>query len=122
MAQLPQVAQPIGIYPSFITKTTETLVLREKVFSLSGDSFDITNTHGTTFMKIKGRHMSISGRKSVYDMAGNHMYDIVKEHLHLHSTYSAEDLNKNKILTIKSSMKRQCSAFQVPALHYAEDA
>jgi len=120
MAQLPQVAQPIGIYQNFIAKTTETLVLKEKVLSLSRDSFDVTNTHGIPFMKIKGRHMSISGRKSVYDMAGNHMYDIVKEHLHLHSTYVAEDPNKNKILTIKSSFKRECSTFQTPALHNTE--
>ncbi|KAG5982848.1 hypothetical protein E4U55_001255 [Claviceps digitariae] len=105
MAQLPQVAPPIGIYQNFIAKTTETLVLKEKVLSLSGDSFDITNAQGTAFMKIKGRHMSISGRKSVYDMAGNHMYDIIKEHFHLHSTYAAEDPNKNKIITIKSSIQ-----------------
>ncbi|KAG5987701.1 hypothetical protein E4U54_004897 [Claviceps lovelessii] len=112
MAHLPPVAQPLGIYQNFIAKTTETLVLKEKVLSLSGDSFDITNAHGTPFMKIKGRHLSISGRKSVYDMAGNHMYDIVKEHFHLHSTYAAEDPNKNKFLTVKSSLKRQYSSFQ----------
>ncbi|KAK2612276.1 hypothetical protein QQS21_001702 [Conoideocrella luteorostrata] len=105
MAQLQPVAQPIGIYQNFIAKTTETLVLKEKVMSLSGDSFDITNTQGMPFMKIKGKHMSLSGRKSVFDMAGNHLYDIVKEHFHLHATYAAEDPNGTKLLTIKSSMK-----------------
>ncbi|KAG5935597.1 hypothetical protein E4U53_000408 [Claviceps sorghi] len=105
MAQLPQVTQPIGIFQNFIAKTTETLILKEKVMSVTGDSFDITNVHGTPFMKIKGRYMSMSGRKSVYDMAGNHLYDIVKEHFHLHATYAAEDPNKNKILTVKSSIR-----------------
>lgn len=105
MAELPPVPGVIGVFQNFIAKTTETLILKEKVLSLSGDSFDITNTQGNAFMKIKGRHMTISGRKSVYDMHNNHLYDIVKEHFHLHSTYVAEDPNGKKFLSVKSSIK-----------------
>lgn len=105
MAQLPPVPEPIGIFQNFVAKTPETLVLKEKVMSLSGDSFDITNAQGTPFMKIKGKHMTISGRKSVYDMHDNHLYDIVKEHFHLHSTYAAEDPSGKKVLSVKSSLK-----------------
>jgi uncharacterized protein YxjI len=113
MAQLPPVAEPIGVYQNFIAKTTETLILKEKVLSLSGDSFDITNAQGVAFMKIKGRHMTISGRKSVYDMHNNHLYDIVKEHLHIHSTYAAQDPSGKKFLSIKNSIKRTVTSIVI---------
>lgn len=111
MAQLPPVAQPVGVFPNFVAKTTETLVLKEKVLSLSGDSFDITNTQGMPFMKIQGRHMTMSGRKSVFDLSGNHLYDIVRQHWHIHTTFAAEDPHGSVFLTIKNSLKRNFPAF-----------
>lgn len=121
MAQLQPVRNQIGVFPNFVARTTETLVLREKVMSLSGDSFDITNAAGQKFMKIQGKHMTLSGRKSVYDMNNNHLYDLVKGHFHIHSTYTAEDPQGKKILEIKSSFKRKClhiySAKILPFLH-----
>lgn len=39
MAALIQAAQPIGIFPQFFAKGTEVLILKEKVFSFTGDSF-----------------------------------------------------------------------------------
>lgn len=47
--------------------------------------------------------MSLSGRKSVFDMAGNHLFDIVKEHLHIHTTFAAVDPHGKKLLEVKSS-------------------
>lgn len=108
MAQLPPVQRPIGIFANFIAKYGETLILKEKLMSLSGDSFDIKLANGQPIFKVQGRHMTISGRKSVSDMSGNHLFDIVKEHLHIHSTYVAEDPQGKKILEIKNSFK--CSA------------
>lgn len=103
---LPQVRQPIGQFNSLIAQRCETIVLKEKVLSLSGDSFDIKTADGAPLLKVKGKHMTISGRKSVYDLADNHLFDIVKEHFHLHSTYAAEDPTGKKFLEIKSSLKR----------------
>ncbi len=105
--QLPPLAQPIGQFNATIARNTETIVLKEKVLSLSGDSFDIKNLQGQPFLKVKGRLASISGRKSVYDMADQHLFDITKEHFHLHSTYVAETPDKHKFLEIKSSIKRE---------------
>lgn len=34
--------------------------------------------------------MSISGRKKVSDMAGVHLFSIVKEHMHIHTTFAVE--------------------------------
>ncbi|PMB67313.1 Protein LURP-one-related 10 [Beauveria bassiana] len=105
--QLPPLPQPIGQFSATIARGTETIVLKEKVLSLSGDSFDIKTISGQPLFKVQGRHATISGRKSVYDMAGNHLFDLCKEHFHLHATYVAETPDKHKFLEIKSSIKRE---------------
>ena len=102
---LPPVPQALGIWHQFIARQTETLVLREKVMSLSGDSYDITLASGQPILRIQGKTMSISGRKNVFDMAGNHLFDIIKEPLHLHATFCAVEPREggNKLLVVKSS-------------------
>jgi len=107
--QLAPAPQPIGVWNQFIARQSETLILREKVLSLSGDSFDITLQNGQPILKVQGKVMSISGRKSVYDMAGNHLFDIVKELLHIHATYAAIDPSGRKLLEVKSSFARKSS-------------
>lgn len=103
--QLPALPEPIGQFNTTIAHTTETLVLKEKVLSLSGDSFDIKNINGQDVLKVKGRHATIHDRKAVYDAAGTHLFDIYKEHFHLHTTYAAATPEKHKFLEIKSSIK-----------------
>ncbi|KAH8175181.1 LURP-one-related domain-containing protein [Sarocladium implicatum] len=105
MAQLPPLPRPIGIFEPWIAKASETLVLTEKVMSLTGDSFDIKTIGGQPIFKIKGRKMTVSGRKTVTDMHENHLFDIVKELLHIHTTFAAEDPSGKKILEVKSSFK-----------------
>ncbi|KAB8259433.1 tubby C-terminal-like domain-containing protein [Aspergillus pseudonomiae] len=102
--QLPPVPAPVAIMDQFIAPQTETLVLKEKVLSLSGDSFDVKLASGQPIFQIKAKHMSVSGRKSVFDMAGNHLFDLVKEHLHIHSTFAAQAPDGRKLLEVKSSL------------------
>jgi len=101
--QLPPAPKPVAIIDQFIARQTETLALKEKVLSLSGDSFDVKLANGQPIFQIKSKHMSISGRKSVLDMAGHHLFDIVKEHLHIHTTFAAEDPQGKKVLEVKSN-------------------
>jgi uncharacterized protein YxjI len=101
--QLNPVPQPIGVFPHFTARQTETLILREKVMSLTGDSFEIKLASGHPLLKVQGKVMSISGRKTVTDMANNHLFDIVKEHLHIHTTFAAQNAQGQKILEVKSS-------------------
>lgn len=51
--------------------------------------------------------MSISGRKKVMDMQGNHLFSIIKEHFHIHATYAVESAAGEKIMEVKSSFKRK---------------
>lgn len=99
--------QPIGVFQQFIAQQPETIVLKEKVMSLTGDSFSIKLANGTPLFQVEGRVMSISGRKTVRDMAGNHMFDIVREHLHIHTTFAIENPQGQKIMEVKSKFQRE---------------
>jgi uncharacterized protein YxjI len=107
MASLAAVPQPIALFPQFIAQAPETLVLKEHVLSLSGDSFSIKLANGTPILQVEGKVMSISGRKKVSDMQGNHLFSIVKEHLHIHATYVVESANGQKLVEVKSGFKRE---------------
>jgi len=101
---LAQVPQPIAIFDQFIAKETQTIILREKVLSFSGDSFEIKLLGGDPILRVHGKWLTISGRKKVTDANGKHLFDIVKEHLHLFTTYAAEDPHGKKILEVKSDL------------------
>jgi uncharacterized protein YxjI len=105
--QLQTAPHQVGVFKNFIANQTETLVLKEKVMSLTGDSFDIKLANGQPILKVEGKVMSISGRKKVFDMNGNHLFSIVKELLHIHATYAVEDPNGVKIMEVKNSFKRE---------------
>lgn len=103
MALLPPVPKPIGVFPQFFAQQPETIVLKEHVLSLTGDSFSIKLANGTPILQVEGKVMSISGRKKVSDMAGNHLFNIVKEHFHIHTTFAVEDPQGKKLMEVKSS-------------------
>jgi len=105
MAALAPAPQTIGIFSQFFAAGPETLVMKEKVLSLTGDSFSIKLANGTPVLKVEGKLMSISGRKKMFDMQGKHVCSIVKEHFHIHTTYAVEDANGAKIMQVKSNFK-----------------
>jgi hypothetical protein len=110
MAQPPQLApmpHQIGIFDHCVGMQTETMVLREKVLSLTGDSFEIKLLNGTPILRVQGKLMSISGRKSVFDMAGNHLFDITRERFHIHTTFALEHPNGSKFMEVKSKFARR---------------
>ena len=107
--QLAPMAQPVGMFDAFIARQSETFILREKAWSLSGDSFEIKLRNGQPLIQVKGSVMSWSGRKTVTDMAGNHLFDICQEYLHWHTTYvlkSPDDVTK--LMEVKSKFAREC--------------
>ncbi|KAJ5191923.1 uncharacterized protein N7498_010908 [Penicillium cinerascens] len=101
---LDPVVEPIAIFEQFVSSEPQTLVLREKVLSVSGDSFEIKLADGQPILKVHGAWVSLSGRKKVEDAHGKHLFDIVKEHLHLHSTYAIEDPHHKKVCEVKSNL------------------
>ncbi|KAJ5855568.1 uncharacterized protein N7529_009512 [Penicillium soppii] len=102
---LAPVVEPIAIFDQFVSQEPQTIVLKEKVLSVSGDSFEIKLANGQPFLKVHGAWISISGRKKVEDANGNHLFDIVKELLHIHTTYAIEDTHRKKICEVKSNLR-----------------
>ncbi|KAF3905963.1 hypothetical protein ABW21_db0202552 [Orbilia brochopaga] len=96
------VAQQIALFPQFVATKTESLLLREKVFSFSGDSFDITTLEKVPVFKVQGKKMSLSGRKIFMDQQGNELFHLRKEHIALHSTYYGEDSTGKVLFQVKS--------------------
>ncbi|KAF5645448.1 DUF567 domain protein [Fusarium sp. NRRL 52700] len=95
----------VGIFPAFITTQTETLIVREQGLSLTGDDFEVCHVNGQPILKVEGKVMSVSGRKMVYDMRGNHLFSIIKEHFHIRTTYALEDPQRNKFVEVRSSFR-----------------
>jgi uncharacterized protein YxjI len=60
--------------------------------SFSGDSFHIElYPSNQPLLQVRGTAFSISGRKSVQDMSGRHLFTIRKQTFSIPSTYYAED-------------------------------
>jgi uncharacterized protein YxjI len=111
MAGLQATPRQIALFPQFIAVQPETLVLKEHVLSLSGDSFSIKLANGTPILQVEGKVMSISGKKKVCDMQGKHLFTIKKEHFHIHATYVVEGPAGEKLLEVKSSFQCEYPKF-----------
>lgn len=116
-AQLPPTPAQIGIFPNFIARQSETLVLKEKVLSISGDDFSIKTLDGRPIFKVHGEVFSMSGRKKVVDMQGNHLFTIRKQHFSIPATYYAEDPQGTKFFEVAGKWSCQyCHVFVSPAI------
>ncbi|KAI1206333.1 DUF567-domain-containing protein [Annulohypoxylon truncatum] len=109
--QLAPFSRPLGIFTPFIARQGETMVLKEKVLSLSGDSFDITLSSGQPIFKVKGETLTLSNRMNFMDANGNHLFCIRKRHLSLHTTYYAEDPNGQELFEVQSKFRLGGSKF-----------
>lgn len=105
-------AQSIVLFEQFIASEEKSLVLKEKILSLSGDSFDIKLENGMPLLKVDGAWPSFSGKKKVEDMSGNHLFDLRKEHMHLHTTYKMEDPDGKMICEVRNNHKCKLYSFQ----------
>lgn len=87
-AQLPPLPHPIAIFPQFTARQCENIKLREKLMSLSGDSFYIElYPSNQPLLQVQGTTFSLSGRKAVADMQGNALFTIRKQTFSIPSTY-----------------------------------
>lgn len=63
--QLHPVNPPVAAFPQFIAQAPVTLVMREKMWSWSGDDFSVQDAAtGRAVVKCKGKAMSLRDRKS----------------------------------------------------------
>jgi uncharacterized protein YxjI len=90
------------------------LAMKEKLWSLSGDSFKILNAHsGDVAFQIKGKAISLREKKHLLDANGNEIACFQSKLLALHKTFrvyipsNEEEVMeiKNKVAFVKSKME-----------------
>ncbi len=91
--------------------------------SLSGDSFSIKTTDGRSLMEVKGKAFSMSGRKMVTDMRGNHLFTLRKKAFSLGTgTYYAQDPQEKKFFVIKWKFRSKKRVVELDQAHLANGA
>ena len=79
-----------------------TYALREKVLSLSGDTFEIKDQDGHERFKIKGRALSLKDKKTISDDKGVDLYKLEKKMVSMHARQYIIDAKTNiKIAVMK---------------------
>ncbi|KIR67423.1 hypothetical protein I314_01839 [Cryptococcus bacillisporus CA1873] len=108
-ASAPTVLQPVhpplGIHPAYTSHPQPvTLVLKERVFSFSGDDFGITDTNGQVVVRCKGKVLSFTDRKVITDPNGQFLFAIRNKLIAIHKTFVGEDAHENEIFRIKKKL------------------
>ncbi|WWC96582.1 hypothetical protein V866_003450 [Kwoniella sp. B9012] len=103
-AQLHPVSPPLGLHPNYFAKQPTTLVLREKVFSWSGDDFSVKDTNGFTVVKCHGQAISFRDRKVINDPNGNFLFGLRNKLLSIHKTFIGETQDERELFRIKKRM------------------
>jgi formylmethanofuran dehydrogenase subunit D len=66
MAQHFQPSPQLGIFPQFCAQQQMTLVMKEKVFSFSGDDFAVKDQFGNVVIRCQGKALSWSDKKGAF--------------------------------------------------------
>lgn len=101
--QLPPLPQPLAVFDHTTARQTQTLVIKEKLL----DNFDIKDLNGAPWMRVEAKLATVRGRKKFFDSRGGYLFDVTKEPLHLHTTFSLKDQNKREIMEVKSNFSRR---------------
>ncbi|KAL1406801.1 hypothetical protein Q8F55_006207 [Vanrija albida] len=81
----------LGLNPAFVRNEEETLVLRERVFSFTGDDFSVQDTKGRRIIKARAKLVSMHDSKEILDANGNFLFKLRSKKLAIHKTFVAED-------------------------------
>lgn len=103
MSHQGDVSPPLAIVGGGRWTTNEPvdLVLKEKVFSLGGDGFTITDHAGNGVFSVKGSFMSMSERKTLKDMEGGAIATLGEAFISLHKTQKVFDPDGNLLFALK---------------------
>lgn len=70
-----------------------TLVMKEKVFSLSGDDFTVQTVDETPILKVKGKAVSMRDKKKFSDMADQELFTLSNVMFKLSKSFKGESPN-----------------------------
>ena len=101
MSQLAPYPSQLGIFPAYMARQTETLVLNEKGLALTKDNYNITNLNGQPVLTVKAQSFSFSKRKMVMDLNANTLFTIRKDFGFGRAGYYCEDPSGQVFLEVK---------------------
>jgi uncharacterized protein YxjI len=97
----------LGVNPTYCVPRQTVLCMKEKVWSLSGDSFHITDEHGTEIVQCRGQTFSLSDRKEFADAAGRPLFSLRTKHFSLHKSFYAEDAQEKVLFEVKGKFSSE---------------
>lgn len=90
---LAPVDPPLGPQPptaELYSPNQITMCMKEKVFSLSGDDFTVQTIDGTNILKVKGKTVSLHGKKKFTNMRGDELFTLNNKMLALQKSFVGE--------------------------------
>jgi len=100
-AQLAPLNPALGVNPAYCVPKQTVLVMKEKVWSLSGDTFHIVDEHGHEVVQCRGQAFSLSDRKEFADSSGRPLFSLRTRHFSLHKSFYAEDASGRTLFEVK---------------------
>ncbi|WRT66012.1 uncharacterized protein IL334_002963 [Kwoniella shivajii] len=103
-AALHPINPPLGLHANYFAQQPTTLVLKEKVFSWSGDDFSVKDTNGHTVVRCHGQSMSFRDRKVINDANGQFLFGLRNKLLSIHKTFVGETQDERELFRIRKRM------------------
>jgi len=76
--------------------------MKEKVWSLSGDTFHIVDSNNHEVVQCRGQAMSLSDRKEFASSTGQPLFSLRTRHFTLHKTFYAEAPDGKELFEVKA--------------------
>ncbi|EIM81416.1 DUF567 domain protein [Stereum hirsutum FP-91666 SS1] len=92
---------PIGLNPAFCAPHVETLIMKEKIWSFSGDDFSIKNSAGHDIVRCHGQAFSWRDRKEFKDARGTPLFTLRNKVIAFHKTQLIEAMDGTDLCTVK---------------------
>jgi uncharacterized protein YxjI len=123
---LQPLSPPLGVNLSYCAPKQTVLCMKEKVWSLSGDTFHIVDENGHEVVQCRGSVFSLSDRKEFADSHGRPLFSLRTRLLSLHKSFYAEGPNGENLFEVKGKFSStfSISPFFLSLLLYpsAEDS
>jgi len=101
LESLAPVSPPIGTHPDLILNVPTTLVIRDRLFSWSGDDFVIRDLNGTPMLRCIGKAFSLQKRKEITDAKGEMLFRIHTKLSSVLKKFVGEDAAGNEVFTVE---------------------
>lgn len=99
----------LGVNPAYCVPKQTVLAMKEKVWSLSGDTFHIVDENGHEVVQCRGQTFSLSDRKEFADTAGRPLFSLRTKLLSIHKTFYAEAPNGQVLFEVKGKFSSMSS-------------